>query len=260
MITSIKKFIKNILTSETILPIFWSIYASSQNKNIENKLLKKYAEKLKIDKSFIEFGFHVFEYNCVELTKLNYKGLLIDADKKNCKRSNLIFKKLKLKTKAKSSWIKINSLDPIIEFVKNNNDKLGILSIDIDGNDYWILKEIYSFVKPEIIITEYNASFLDKSISVPYHDNFERHSFHKSGFYHGASINAFYKLLSEDYFLIESIGGNNLIFLRKDKLKNDIKTLTPNKANKEPLLRNKWSGKKAKEQWEEIKCLDYIEI
>ena len=260
MITSIKKFIKIILTSETILPIFWSIYAKSQNKNIENKLLKKYAEKLKIDKSFIEFGFHVFEYNCVELTKLNYKGLLIDADKKNCERSNSIFKKLKLKTKAKSSWIKINSLDPILEFVKNNNDRLGILSIDIDGNDYWILKEIYSFVKPEIIITEYNASFLDKSISVPYHDNFERHLFHKSGFYHGASINAFYKLLSEDYFLIESIGGNNLIFLRKDKLKNDIKTLTPNKANKEPFLRNKWSGKKAKEQWEEIKSLEYIEI
>lgn len=260
MISSFKSFIKNILTSETILPIFWSIYASSQNKNIENKLLKKYSEKLEIDKSFIEFGFHVFEYNCVGLTKLNYKGLLIDADTKNCKRSNLIFKKLKLNTKAESNWIKRNSINSILEFVKNNNDKLGILSVDIDGNDYWILQEIYSLVKPEIIITEYNASFLDKSISVPYDDNFERHAFHESGFYHGASINAFNKLLSKDYFLIENIGGNNLIFLRKDKLTQDINILTPNKFNKEPLLRNKWSGKKAQEQWEEIKHLNYIEI
>ena len=52
---------------------------------------------------------------------------------------------------------------------------IGCLSLDIDGNDYWILKKIINEnICPEVIITEYNASFLDKSISVPYDESFDR--------------------------------------------------------------------------------------
>ena len=231
----------------------------------DDGIIQYLINKLEIEEkyfNFIEFGVENYLESNTRflLINNNWSGLILDASEKNIhqiKNSSFFWKH---DLEAKSCFINKSNINNILLESKLDKNNIGILSIDIDGNDYWILKEIYSFVKPEIIILEYNASFLDKSISVPYHDNFERHSFHKSGFYHGASINAFYKLLSEDYFLIESIGGNNLIFLRKDKLKNDIKTLTPNKANKEPLLRNKWSGKKAKEQWEEIKCLDYIEI
>ena len=54
----------------------------------------------------------------------------------------------------------INSLIP---------KKLGVLSIDIDGNDYWILNEILSTKQNiEMIVVEYNASFLDNCITVPY--------------------------------------------------------------------------------------------
>ena len=44
--------------------------------------------------------------------------------------------------------------------VKKNDGKLGVLSVDIDGNDYWILKKLLIHFKPEIICVEYNASFL----------------------------------------------------------------------------------------------------
>ena len=64
----------------------------------------------------------------------------------------------------------INSLIP---------KKLGVLSIDIDGNDYWILNEILSTKSNiEMIVVEYNASFLDKCITVPYDENFNRHIKH----------------------------------------------------------------------------------
>ena len=43
----------------------------------------------------------------------------------------------------------------------------GLLSIDVDGNDYWIWNEI-ECINPRIVICEYNPIFGEKScISVP---------------------------------------------------------------------------------------------
>lgn len=255
-----KRIIKKFVNSRTIIPYFWYLSAKSQSDNLENNLITELSKKININKSFIEFGFGPFEYNCINLTKNNYAGLLIDGDKESCKLANDIFKGLNLKTYAKSYWIKTDSLGPIEEFIKNNQNKLGLLSVDIDGNDYWILKEIYSMVKPEIIVTEYNASFLKASITVPYSENFVRHDFHESGFYHGASITAFYNLLKDNYSLVENIRGLNLIFIRNDKLTEDIQPMTVDEKYKEHILRNKLSGKRARDQWEIIQHLPYTNV
>ena len=199
-----KRIIKKFVKSRTILQYFWYFSAKSQSDNLENNLIAELSKKININKSFIEFGFGPFEYNCINLTKNNYSGLLIDGDKESCKLANDIFRGLNLKTYAKSYWLKADSLGPIEDFIKNNQNKLGLLSVDIDGNDYWILKEIYGMVKPEIIVTEYNASFLKASITVPYDENFFQHDFHESGFYHGASITAFYNLLKDNYSLVKT--------------------------------------------------------
>ena len=240
--------------------IIWYIFAKSQSKNIENIVIKKYAKKYKVDNSFIEFGFGIMQYNCIFLTKLNYKGLLIDASKIKCQETNKFLKKLSLNTKAISHWITKKSLEPIFNFVKENNNKLGVLSIDIDGVDYWVLQEIYNFIKPEIIVAEYNACFGIKSITVPYEDKFDWRDKHESGWYYGASITAFYNLLKEDYVLKENIKGENIVFLRKDKLEKNASFLKPEEAYKESDLMNYWRGKNAKEMWSTIENLPYVEV
>lgn len=240
--------------------LIWKKKAISQSNNEESIALLNYAEELRIDKSFIEFGFGPFQYNSINLTKKNYKGLLIDATKSNCDHGNKIFKSLKLNTTAICQWITLESLEKIIDFVKKNNGRLGVLSVDIDGNDYWILKKLLNHFKPEIICVEYNASFLLKSISIPYMADFERHKIHSSGFYHGASITAFYNLLNKEYALIENINGLNLIFVRNDFLLDKYNALSPEEAYLENPLRNKWSNSTSKEQWNKIKDLKFIEI
>src|SRR6195256_5390804 len=51
---------------------------------------------------------------------------------------------------------------------------LGILSIDVDGNDYWIWQAIGS-VEPAIVICEYNPIFGDtRAVTVPYDPAFLR--------------------------------------------------------------------------------------
>ena len=57
--------------------------------------------------------------------------------------------------KVKNYFITKENLIKII-----NKKNIGCISIDIDGNDYWIVKEILNNkILPEIFVVEYNASF-----------------------------------------------------------------------------------------------------
>ena len=69
-----------------------------------------------------------------------------------------------------------------------------VLSVDIDGNDYWVLDAL-AVVRPRVIVVEYNASFgPERSVTIPYTRGFSRYDAHVSGFYHGASLAALARL------------------------------------------------------------------
>ena len=81
------------------------------------------------------------------------------------------------------------NINNILEHSKMNR-KIGILSIDVDGNDYWIWENI-TYVDPIIVIIEFNSNFgFDQKISVPYKENFIRAEEHHSNLYWGASLEA----------------------------------------------------------------------
>lgn len=72
--------------------------------------------------------------------------------------------------------------------------EFDVLSVDIDGNDYWVLAALEA-VRPRVIVVEYNASFgPDRSVSIPYTQGFDRYRAHSSGYYHGASLTALARL------------------------------------------------------------------
>ena len=93
-----------------------------------------------------------------------------------------------------------------------------MLSLDIDGVDYWILSKL-SVLEPSIIICEYNSLFgQKKAITVPYKENYIRSNEHYSNLYYGASIKAFIDLMKKkNYYLIgTNSAGNNAFFLKKN--------------------------------------------
>jgi hypothetical protein len=105
---------------------------------------------------------------------------------------------------------------------------IGLLSIDIDGNDYWVLDAI-DVVSPRILVAEYNSTFgPDAAVSVPYDPKFERTKAHHSNLYWGASLAAL--CLAADRKQLAFVGsngaGNNAFFVRRDVL-GDLATLTP---------------------------------
>ena len=260
MTKKIKSFIKvfYILFKIYIRPNYYFEIAKSQHDNKESDFLESLHNYFNY-KSFLEIGFHYYSYNCLSLVKNDFEGVLVDAGRKThtiiMKLISLILKK---KLSIKNFFVKKDNINKII-----NKKKFGVISIDIDGNDYWILKEILNGKNlPEMFIVEYNPSFLNKSITIVYEDKFDRFNKHESAFYHGASLCALYKLLNKyNYHLVKTIGGGNAFFVNTEFLKKaNLKSYLPHELYEEGLLRNKWSKKNASEQFDLIKHLPFLEV
>jgi hypothetical protein len=89
-----------------------------------------------------------------------------------------------------------------------------VLSIDVDGNDYWIWKAITSY-RPRLVVIEYNGSLDPASRRVmPYRPGFRWD--HTSGY--GASLGALEDLgADKGYRLVHTeLAGVNAFFVRED--------------------------------------------
>jgi hypothetical protein len=96
--------------------------------------------------------------------------------------------------------------------------KIGLLSIDIDGVDYWVWQAI-TVVDPAIVVAEYNATFgSDRAITVPYNADFTRGAAHPSRLYWGASLKALQIMGTEKgyTFIGCNANGNNAYFVRNE--------------------------------------------
>lgn len=182
--------------------------------------------------TFVEFGVENYTESNTRflLVNNNWAGLVIDGDPKNISfiQSDPIYWRHDLK--AECAFI---TKDNINELFESNGvtDDIGLLSVDIDGNDYWVWDSINA-INPRIVICEYNSLWGDTlSVTTPYDSAFSRTNAHYSNLYFGASITALTKLASsKGYSLVGSnIAGNNVFFVRSDLL-GDIVVSSPKDA------------------------------
>ncbi|TGK91982.1 hypothetical protein EHQ30_17525 [Leptospira brenneri] len=172
-----------------------------------------------IPKSYIEFGVEDYSESNTRYLMMSrhWDGLIIDGSKRNIesiKRQNYFWQNSLRAINAFITKENINSL------ISGNgfSDDIGILSVDIDGNDYWVLEQI-NVVKPIVIITEINNLFgYESKVSVPYDPNFQRFNAHHSGLYYGASLAAFIELTSRKGYKFIGCNSicNNAFFIRND--------------------------------------------
>lgn len=85
-------------------------------------------------------------------------------------------------------------------------EHIDLLSIDIDGNDYWVWKEIQH--TPKMVIIEFNPT-LDGSFVYPYDKNFVW----KGDNNYGSSKLALIELGIEKGYSKYEITGDNLVFI-----------------------------------------------
>ncbi|MGO4291763.1 hypothetical protein [Chitinophaga sp. RAB17] len=173
------------------------------------------------NKTFIEFGVENYvESNTRFLLKNdNWSGLLIDGGQKSIdyiKADDIYYQQ---KLEVVHSFITAENINELITR-GGLSGEIGLLSIDIDGNDYWIWKAI-QVVQPVIVIVEYNSVMgKERALTVPYKADFVREREHYSHLYFGASLKALCMLAKEKgyYFVGSNSYGNNAYFVKKESL------------------------------------------
>lgn len=138
--------------------------------------------------------------------------------------------------------------------------EIDLLSIDIDGNDYWVWEAITQSL-PRVVVIEYNAAFgCTRSATVRYDPSFTATRKHASGLYHGASLPALTKLADrKGYALIGcDRAGVNAFYLRRELLTDGLSEVPVAAAYFENVHRCKTMS--TDEQFDRIKNLEYVEI
>lgn len=192
------------------------------------------------NKTFIEFGVEDYAESNTRFLMMNdnWSGFVMDGSESNIKNLKSSYYFWKYKLDAKAVFIDKENINNLIEEQEFDKD-LGLLHIDLDGNDYYIWDAI-SVIEPIIVIVEYNSIFgKDRPISTKYDGNFIRSRSHYSNLLFGTSIKSLCELAERKgySFIGCNGGGNNAYFVRNDKLNDVVKPTTLEKGYTESKFR-----------------------
>lgn len=171
--------------------------------------------------TFVEFGVENYtEANTrFLLVNDNWRGLILDANRgymESVRRDSIYWRH---DLTAAAAFIDRDNINALIAD-NGFRGELGILSVDIDGNDYWVWERI-DVVNPVVVIAEYNSVFGSRrAATIPYDPTFYRTSAHYSNLYWGCSLKALCVLAERKGYAFVGCNsaGNNAYFVRRDRL------------------------------------------
>ncbi|HET6647232.1 MAG TPA: hypothetical protein VFH01_07880 [Pyrinomonadaceae bacterium] len=197
----------------------------------EDGIIQHLLRHVKIDrKIFVEFGVEDYRESNTRflLVNNNWTGLILDGDStnvRNIKTSRIYWA---YNIKAQQAFVTAENINEVLS-ENGITGEIGLLSIDIDGNDFWVWRAI-TVVNPVIVVVEYNHRFGSQAaVTIPYDANFERTRAAEPLVYFGASLPALCWLAERKGYAFVGCNSNgvNAFFVRKDKLPSAIRELTP---------------------------------
>ena len=181
------------------------------------------------NKTFIEFGVKDYRESNTRFLMMNnnWSGFVMDGSEKNVSKIKTAEYYCRYELIAAAVFIDCDNINRLIlsqPFDRN----VGLLHIDLDGNDYWIWDKI-SVISPVIVIVEYNSIFgIERAITVPYDKNFTRTKAHYSNLYFGASLSALHLLAKQKgyAFIGCNSAGNNAYFIKNEALNEVVREIS----------------------------------
>lgn len=232
----------------------------------DDGIIQYLVNKLEIpNKTFIEFGVENYIESNTRflLINNNWRGYVMDGSAENVNYIKNDPVSWGYELHAKNIFITRDNINDLIQEAKFEKE-VGILSVDIDGNDYWVWEAI-NCIDPIIVITEYNSVFgKNTQWTVPYDPAFIRSEKHFSKLYYGASLGALVQLGKEKGYVFIGCNskGNNAYFVRKDKVagfsEKTIEEAYVYSTFREANINGKWIS--GKERIEMIAGLDIYDI
>jgi hypothetical protein len=170
---------------------------------------------------FVEFGVENYREANTRFLLMNdnWKGLVMDGSAENIDLIKHDPIHWRYDLTAVHVFIDRDNINAILR-ENGFSGEIGLLSVDIDGNDYWVWKAI-DVVNPILVVVEYNSVFgAEHAITIPYDPTFYRAETHFSNLYWGASLKALCLLAEEKGYAFVGCNsaGNNAHFVRKDRV------------------------------------------
>lgn len=128
-------------------------------------------------------------------------------------------------------------------FAKHTLTDIDVLSIDIDGNDFWIWQFLDE--RPKVVVVEYNPNIKD-SKAIKYNPE---HRFAKNDYY-GATWEAFRRLGVRRGYTLVDCNSLNMFFVRNDVVTEEL-IKTPVKR---PVFDNRKRG------WPHYKEGEWVDV
>ena len=197
------------------------------SQNNEDGIIEYIFKKIPNNKYFVEIGFGYYEFNSLNLVKNNWNGKLIDfnIEEALALRSNLKHFFSKSKIDIINSKVNKKNINDLV-YTEPTNRKIDFFSLDIDGNDYWVIKSL-AVSEIKVICIEYNHWLGPNSnLAMKYDPNFK---FVDNGIY-GASLLAFTEMLKEKNFSLVAVesSGTNAFYIN-NKFINNFEILSADK-------------------------------
>lgn len=194
----------------------YQVFSQNGEDGIINEIFKRIGTT---NRFFVEFGAEDgFENNTLNLLVKGWSGSWMEGGEGHVKNINTKFKDLIEKNRLKvfQAFITKENIEDLLK--KGQVPKeLDLLSIDIDGNDYWVWQAIQKY-QPRLVVIEYNSLFRPDTKWVMKYN--PEHIWNQTC-YAGASLKSLellgsqkgYKLVACDFL------GVNAFFVRKDLVK-----------------------------------------
>ena len=183
-------------------------------------------------------------------------GYLFDGDKQNVKEGTAFFSQNKdtffYPPKFTRAWITAENVNDVIE-KSGVSGPIDLLSLDLDGMDYWVWKAI-SVIEPQVVVCEtHNAIPPDKALTVPYDPKFV----FASEDFRGASLAAMCKLgRDKGYRLVGTHRfGFNAFFVKNTVGKEFFPEVDPASCVNDP-----YSELARKEKWPKARGFKWEEV
>lgn len=208
--------IREVQRIEELRDVEFGVFSSGG----EDGIIQYLVQRLQIENNvFVEFGVENYRESNTRflMTNNNWSGLVIDRDAGHIRsiKEEGLYRRHDLTVIC--AHITRDNINALIADNGVQGD-IGLLSVDIDGCDYWVWEAI-TCVQPRIVVCEYNSVFGNTSpISVPYDPMFDRFKQHSSGLYFGASLPALrYLGKKKGYVFVGSNSmGSNAFFVSND--------------------------------------------
>ncbi len=212
------------------------------------------------NKTFVEIGSDDgINSNCANLAlNFGYHGLFLDGNPRSIKRGERFYGKYPhpwmYAPTFKCAKVTAENINELVTEA-GLKDEIDVLSVDIDGNDYWVWKALEA-VSPNVVIIETHVEFGMRDIVVPYDPNYFFPGKHPV--YHGASPIAMVKLAkAKGYRLVGANDlGFNFIFVKNGMEEEFLPEVSVEEVLKHPSVKESWKRFDPIKDWEFITPID----